>query len=111
MSAASAVVCSGKRSIYVFDEGPTSSFQLPSDWQLIARDAFNGKVLWKRPLDRWHPQKWSLKNGPAQLPRQLVTVDDVAPVTLTVDSCRVFIFDGHKTVCLDRTASRRPTAS
>jgi outer membrane protein assembly factor BamB len=86
MSSASAAVCSGKRNFYIFDEGPKSSIQLPSDWQLIARDAFNGKVLWRRPIDRWHTQMWRLKSGPAQLPRRLVATDDVVYATLSIDA-------------------------
>ena len=27
--------------------------RLPSRWSLVCRDAFNGKLLWKRPLGPW----------------------------------------------------------
>jgi len=48
-----ALVSDGKRIFYVFDEGKTSSILLPSKHALIARDAFNGTVLWKKPLPSW----------------------------------------------------------
>ena len=68
-----ALVSDGRRIFYVFDEGKTSSILLPSKHALIARDAFNGTVLWKKPLPSWFPHLWPFKSGPAQLPRRLVT--------------------------------------
>ena len=67
-----ALVTDGRRIFYVFDEGKTSSILLPSKHALIARDAFNGTVLWKKPLPNWFPHLWPFKSGPAQLPRRLV---------------------------------------
>ncbi|UCF14082.1 MAG: PQQ-binding-like beta-propeller repeat protein, partial [Phycisphaerales bacterium] len=68
-----ALVSDGGRIFYIFDEGKTSSILLPSKHALIARDAFNGTVLWKKPLPSWFPHLWPFKSGPAQLPRRLVT--------------------------------------
>ncbi|MHC4371588.1 MAG: outer membrane protein assembly factor BamB family protein, partial [Planctomycetota bacterium] len=68
-----ALVSDGRRIFYVFDEGKTSSILLPSKHALIARDAFNGTVLWKKSLPSWFPHLWPFKSGPAQLPRRLVT--------------------------------------
>lgn len=82
MSSVSAVVSSGDRVFYVFDEGSRSSIFLPSKWVLIARDAFNGSILWKRAIPRWHVRLWPLKSGPAQLARRLVAVDETVYVTL-----------------------------
>ncbi|MFW5692768.1 MAG: PQQ-binding-like beta-propeller repeat protein, partial [Thermoguttaceae bacterium] len=82
MSSLSALVSSGGRLFYIFDEGSTTSILLPSRWSLIARDAFNGTVLWKRPIEHWHTQLWPLKSGPALLTRRLVAVDDAVYVTL-----------------------------
>lgn len=82
MSSVSSLVASKGRLFYIFDEGSTESIVLPSDWYLIGRDAFNGTVLWKRPIDHWHTQLWPLKSGPALLTRRLVAVDDVVYVTL-----------------------------
>jgi outer membrane protein assembly factor BamB len=86
MSSSSAIVSAAGRNFYIFDEGSASSIQLPSRWQLIARDAFNGVVLWRRPIDEWHTRMWRLKSGPAQLPRRLVAIDDTVYATLGIDA-------------------------
>ena len=86
MSSFNALVSSGGRIFSIFDEGPTSAIQLPPKWSLIARDAFNGCLLWKRPLGKWHTHLWPLKSGPAQLPRRLVAVGDTVYVTLALDA-------------------------
>jgi outer membrane protein assembly factor BamB len=86
MASMSAMVSSGGRLFYIFDEGPTASIELPPSWQLIARDAFNGTVLWKRPIADWHTHLWPLKSGPAQLPRRLVAVGERVYVTLGIDA-------------------------
>jgi len=82
MSSVSAVVSSGGRVFAIMDEGSRASIQYPSDWQLTARDAFNGTLLWKRAIPHWHTNIWPAKAGPAQLPRRLVAVDDKVYVTL-----------------------------
>ena len=86
MSSVSALVTSGGRVFYIFDEGPHASIELPSKWTLIARDAFNGTILWKRPIDSWHVRLWPLKSGPAELPRRLVAVGDTVYTTLGLDA-------------------------
>jgi len=72
MSSLSALVSSGGRLFYILDEGSTASIYLPSHWALIARDAFNGKLLWRRPIDTWYSRFKGLKDGPADAPRRLV---------------------------------------
>ena len=97
-STLSAMVTSGDRLYYIWDESPEGVVdkKLPSDWKLIARDAFNGKLLWKLPITGWGWQKWHdaalwedplerakmLRNPPATLPRRLVAGEDVLYVTL-----------------------------
>ena len=83
MSSMDALVSSRGRIFYVFDEAPALSIQLPSQWKLIARDAFNGVILWKRPIPSWHNSRWPLKSGPAFLPRRLVAVGDTVFATLS----------------------------
>ena len=82
----SALVSAQGRLFYIFDEGPTASIQLPSSWRLIARDAFNGTILWKRKIDRWISKDYPLKSGPAHLLRRLVAVGDRVYVTLGIDA-------------------------
>ncbi|UCD27788.1 MAG: PQQ-binding-like beta-propeller repeat protein, partial [Planctomycetota bacterium] len=89
MSSVSAVVSAGGRVFYIFDEASRLSVLIPPKWTLIARDAFNGVILWKRPIDKWHTHLWPLKSGPAQLPRRLVAAGDRVFVTLGLDQALV----------------------
>ncbi len=86
MASLSALVSSNGRIFYIMDEGPREAILLPSQWMLIARDAFNGTVLWKRPIPEWNTQLWPLKSGPNQLPRRLVAVGDRVYVTLGIEA-------------------------
>jgi len=86
MASMSALVSTGGRLFYIMDEGPRESIQLPADWYLVGRDAFNGTILWKRPMASWNTQIWPLKSGPAQMTRRLVAVDDKVYVTLALDA-------------------------
>jgi outer membrane protein assembly factor BamB len=86
MASMSALVAAGGRIFYIIDEGPKDSIQLPPKWFLVARDAFNGVILWKQPIPSWYVHLWPLKSGPAQLPRRLVAVDDSVYVTLGINA-------------------------
>ncbi len=86
MASMSALVSTGGRMFYIMDEGSRVSIQLPPKWKLIARDAFNGSVLWKRDIPEWQPHLWPLKSGPTQLSRRLVSSDDAVFVTLGYNS-------------------------
>jgi outer membrane protein assembly factor BamB len=86
MASMSALVSTGGRMFYIMDEGSRISIQLPSKWKLIARDAFNGTVLWKRDIDNWQSHLWPLKSGPTQLSRRLVSTDDTVYTTLGADA-------------------------
>lgn len=50
---------------------PANPF-LPSDFYLIARDAFNGIELWSRPFEDWEPVTRYVKDIAVQLQRRLV---------------------------------------
>ena len=82
----SALVSASGRLFYILDEGPKASVQLPSKWRLIARDAFNGVILWKREIEKWNTQQYPLKSGPAHLLRRLVAIGDRVYVTLGIDA-------------------------
>lgn len=85
MASMSALVSSGGRMFYIMDEGSRISIQLPPKWKLLARDAFNGSVLWQRDIPNWQNHLWPLKSGPTQLSRRLVSSDDRIFVTLGYD--------------------------
>lgn len=86
MASMSALVATGGRMFYIMDEGSRISIQLPSKWKLIARDAFNGSVLWKRDIANWQSHLWPLKSGPTQLSRRLVSTDDTVFTTLSFNA-------------------------
>lgn len=88
------------RLIYFFDEGPIgiTDERLPSRWAMICRDAFNGKLLWRRPLGGWGWRQWSLQryqgkdwtklrsartDVPNENHRRIVAVDDRIYTTLS----------------------------
>ncbi len=84
MSTFSAMVSAGGRIFYIIDEGSTASIMFPPRWALIARDAFNGKVLWRRKMGPWFSNFKGLKDGPADAPRRLVTSGDKVYATLSL---------------------------
>ena len=92
-----AMVSAAGRIFYVMDEGPIDSIQLPAETRLTARDAFNGVVLWKRPLKNWFNALYPLKAGPGWLPRRLVAVGQ-----------RVYIAPGvgQNIQCLDASSGK-----
>jgi len=71
MSSFSAMVSAGGKVFYVIDEGSRISTLLPAQWRLVARDAFNGKLLWKKDIPYWYSHLFPLKTGPAMIPRLL----------------------------------------
>ncbi|MFO7774311.1 MAG: PQQ-binding-like beta-propeller repeat protein, partial [Candidatus Hydrogenedentota bacterium] len=56
----SSLVSAKGRIYYIIDDGPIgiTDARFPSRWSLMARDAFNGVELWKRPLPEWGWQAW-----------------------------------------------------
>ncbi len=66
----------------IYDEGPVSLIHCRPDWQLIARDAFNGAVLWKRPIPSWLTQFYYFRSDPVWLARRLVASGDRVYATL-----------------------------
>lgn len=82
LASISAMTSSSGRIFYILDEGLTSLIHHPAKWKLIARDAFNGKLLWKRNIDSWTTHLRYFRSGPAQLPRRLVSIGERVYVTL-----------------------------
>ena len=56
-----APVSAGGRLFYIFDEGliGITDERLEDHWALICRDAYNGKLLWRRPLGAWGWREWN----------------------------------------------------
>ncbi len=82
LASISAAATAQGRIYYIVDEAPLASIRYPADWQLVARDAFNGTLLWKRPLARWVDHLRHFRSGPAHLARRLVAGGDRVYATL-----------------------------
>ena len=88
----STMVTARGRLFYIIDEAPISlagQHELPDKWALLARDAFNGVVLWRVPIRRWGWREWkpswfSTRPGdfPLNIRRRLVAAADKLYVTL-----------------------------
>ncbi len=89
----SAMVSSGGRIFYIIDEAPIAVKGGPDRWALVARDAFNGLLLWRRPIAEWGWKRWSKVEfsglmrfkAPSQVARRLVAAGDVVYATLGFD--------------------------
>ena len=106
MASMSALVSAAGRVFFIMDEGSRACMPLLPKWKLIARDAFNGTLLWKRDIARWHFHLWPLKSGPAQLPRRLVAVGERVFATLGLHD-PVSVLDaatGETVLTLEETA-------
>jgi len=82
MASVSAAVSAHGRIFYIVDEGPIASVKAPSKWMLVARDAFNGVLLWKKPIAKWEDTLRPFRSGPTELPRRLVASGARVFVTL-----------------------------
>ncbi len=86
LASLSACVSAGGRVFYIIDEAPQVDIRLPSQWFLVARDAFSGVVLWKRSIGSWADQFRPFRSGPPDLPFRLVAARDRLYVTLGIDA-------------------------
>jgi outer membrane protein assembly factor BamB len=77
-----ALVSTGGRIFYIADEAAIGSIRQIPKWNLIARDAFNGILLWEKPISTWYPHIVNWGQTPRQLQRKLVAVGDCVYVTL-----------------------------
>ncbi len=88
----SAMVSARGRLFYICDETLTGvDGTVPDKWMLVARDAFNGVLLWKRPIPNWGSDFFSGTAGnqgvgrftmPPHLAKRFVAVGDTVYVTL-----------------------------
>jgi len=90
-SSFNAMVSAQGRVFYILDEAPTGIAQdaVPEQWTLIARDAFNGVLLWKQPLCPWGVKAWKklgLRVAPLPSTDCLVAHKDRVMITLGYQS-------------------------
>ncbi len=82
LGSVSAVVSTAGRLFSIQDEGPVASIVLPAKWFLVARDAMNGVILWKKPIESWEGYLRPFRSGPPGLARRLVAIGNRIYVTL-----------------------------
>jgi len=91
-SSVSTLVTARGRLFAIVNEAPTSlpgPHSPPDKWFLVARDAFNGILLWKVPIPHWGWREWkkswfTARPGdiPLNIQKRLVAVGDKVYVTL-----------------------------
>ena len=82
LASMSAAVTAGGRIFTVMDRAPLASIRFTGQWELTARDAFSGVLLWTRKILLWSDHLRHFRSGPLHLPRRLVAVGDRVYVTL-----------------------------
>ncbi len=82
LNSLSALVSAGERIFTIIDEGAVASVNADPQWRLVARDAFNGLLLWKREIGPWEGHFRLFRSGPAEIGRRLVAVGAEVYVTL-----------------------------
>jgi outer membrane protein assembly factor BamB len=82
MASVSTAVSARGRVFYIVDDAPFASIRFRGQWNLAARDAFNGVLLWKREIPQWNDHLRHFRSGPVHLQRRLAAVDDRVYVTL-----------------------------
>jgi len=86
LASLSACVTANGRVFYITDVAPPAFIRFDGQWELVARDAFNGMPLWKKPIPLWSDHLRHFRAGPVHLPRRLVAVGDRVYVTLGIDA-------------------------
>ena len=77
----SSMVSSGGRLFTIEDRATAENPLLPAQWKLIARNAFNGIVLWTMDYPTWEQVTVYIKNFHAQMQRRLVAIGDTVYCT------------------------------
>ncbi|MHC4560701.1 MAG: outer membrane protein assembly factor BamB family protein, partial [Planctomycetota bacterium] len=86
LASMSAAVSAKGRIFFIVDKAPLAFIRFAGQWELVARDAFNGKLLWSKGIPRWNDHLRHFRSGPVHLPRRLVAIGDKVYVTLGLDA-------------------------
>jgi outer membrane protein assembly factor BamB len=81
MPSINSMVSTNGRLFTVEDLGSAEHPALPGKQAVVARDAYNGVVLWRVMFSDWHPIYIRNKEMPVQIQRRLVAVGDVVYCT------------------------------
>ncbi len=82
LSSVSAMVTSGGRVFSIADEAPAAFILIEPRWNLVARDAYNGVLLWRKKIDPWEHHLRDFRSGPPELSRRLVAGKEKVYATL-----------------------------
>ena len=86
LASMSATVSAQGRVFFIVDKAPLDSIRYSGQWELVARDAFNGTLLWTKRIEKWNDHLRHFRSGPVHLPRRLVAVDDKVYATMGIDA-------------------------
>lgn len=75
------MVSSGGRLLSIDDAETAENPLLPARWRLVARDAFNGIVLWTLNYPTWEQVTAHMSSYDAQMQRRLVAIGDIVYCT------------------------------
>ncbi len=76
LNSVTSMVSAGGRMFYIIDEATAANMSVPGKWRIVARDAFSGVLLWKKPIDSWAHYRIRFRSGPPQVTRLLVADGD-----------------------------------
>jgi len=77
ISTIASVVSANGRLFSIEDRSPPDNPFLPGEFMYVARDAFNGRTLWTRKIERWESITVYIKSLPVQQQRRMVAIDDI----------------------------------
>jgi len=103
MPSINSMVSTRGRLFTVEDLGSAEHPALPGKQALVARDAYNGVVLWRVMFEDWHPIYIRNKEMPVQLQRRLAAVEDLvyctpgysAPITAYDAATGIVVVQGY----------------
>ncbi len=79
------LVSGNGRLFSIEDAAPPDNPFLPAAFQIVARDAFNGKELWTRKITRWESVTMYIKCQPVQQQRRMAVVGDTLYCTFELE--------------------------
>jgi outer membrane protein assembly factor BamB len=82
LASMSTAVTAAGRIFFIVDDAPFASIRFRGQWQLVARDAFSGVLLWRREIPLWTDHLRHFRSGPVHLQRRLVAGSDQVYTTL-----------------------------
>ncbi len=108
MPSINSMVSTKGRLFTVEDLGSAEHPALPGKQALVARDAYNGIVLWRVMFTDWHPIYIRNKEMPVQIQRRLAAVGDVVYCTPGY-SAPITVFDAATGAVIKKHASTART--